>query len=179
MFYFRSFVITMNHQHILTASSRMLYHGSWVILVMGQVFSWSHGSWVTRSDPSPTLVISTHMLSVLWKWRKLLLLSSRKVDDSSDFTVETMTTGGYFKVIMRSKLCAAETIMFSLAYVPCPGLTLTPLHTRWCNFEWPWTILSDLATSLTTWNIAQPLCDSWTSNQIQIKSNLLASTKEQ
>lgn len=59
VFYFRSFVITMNHQHILTASSRMLYHGSWVIWVMGQVFSGSHGSWVTRSDPSPTLVSST------------------------------------------------------------------------------------------------------------------------
>ena len=55
VFYFRSFVITMNHQHILTASSRKLYHGSWVIWVMGQVFSGSHGSWVTRSDPSPTL----------------------------------------------------------------------------------------------------------------------------
>jgi len=40
VFYFWSFVITMNHQHILTASSRMLYHGSWV----------------TRSDPSPTLI---------------------------------------------------------------------------------------------------------------------------
>ena len=29
----------------MTASSRMLYHGSWVIWVMGQVFSGSHGSW--------------------------------------------------------------------------------------------------------------------------------------
>ena len=66
VFYFRSFVITMNHQHILTASSTMLYHGSWVIWVMGQIFSGSHGSWVTRSDPSPTLLCTYSIHSQSW-----------------------------------------------------------------------------------------------------------------
>ena len=42
----RSVVITTNHQHVLTTSSRMLYHGSWVIWVMGQysVGHMGHGS---------------------------------------------------------------------------------------------------------------------------------------
>jgi len=44
VFYFRSFVITMNHQHILTASSRMLYHGSYGSWVKYSVGHMGHGS---------------------------------------------------------------------------------------------------------------------------------------
>ena len=35
--------------------------------------------------------------------------------------------------------------------------------THRCNFEWPWTTLSDLLKLLTTRSIARPICDSWVS----------------
>jgi len=32
-------------------------HGSWVMWVMGQLCDGSHGSWVTKDDPFPSLVL--------------------------------------------------------------------------------------------------------------------------
>ena len=61
----RSVVITTNHQHVLTTSSRMLYHGSWVIWVMGQysVGHMGHGSLeVTHRLPcNPNTVYSDNV----------------------------------------------------------------------------------------------------------------------
>jgi len=41
-------------------------HGSWVMWVMGQLCDGSHGSWVTKDDPFPSLLIGggfgTHFL---------------------------------------------------------------------------------------------------------------------
>jgi len=55
-------------------------HGSWIMWVMGQMCDGSHGSWVTKDDPFPSLMPRTFNSTLCTRSMLALIGDSRLID---------------------------------------------------------------------------------------------------